>query len=554
MNNNILKNAVKLAFLFFIIAGMVSCNKETQSIGVGLVSGDKFKAGVYSDADMVAWSVKDRSDTINARNFSTVSGGRVFNFVGRYNDPQVGHVDASFATQLLLSGEVPLFGDEIVDSVVLSLPYSPNDLGELYNSIMGDENYFLYGNIEYPMDFRIYQLAESVPTPSTPIEGSDFSQTEIIRYDKDWAIDEIWYRDSDFKINLDTSYVTQIQMDDEGEPITDEDGNTQIDTLQTILPQLRIMWSPEEDAAAGTNYMALWQDLVSSYAGQIMTSNNLRERFKGFYFTSGESTVDPSGTPLMFLNLSNPSIQFTLYYHTSESLAKTLNFSFNNSYTAHNIKIDYDPFVDALLTNPDTVKGADKLFVLPFGGAESVVKILSDEQIQMMRDSNWLINEALLELKIGPISGVEERMKLGEIPQLWLYKYDYRNEFTFPDPNTGGAPSSRVVSYYLPDEYEYIFDTRSKSYLPVSNGDYYQTENRNGIVDKGEDFDEKGVYKFGITAHVNDLVYNDSTNVKLGVRLPFGATEAFPFRSVLNGAQMSLKINYSRQDEGTEDE
>ena len=108
---------LKTVIAIFIIVLVVSCDKDINEIGSGIVGNEHFGMDV-DYKDVVAYS----------QNLGPVQTNNLtINQLGYYNNPVFGKTKASFVTELSLASENPTFIDTpaniVVDSVYLYVPY-----------------------------------------------------------------------------------------------------------------------------------------------------------------------------------------------------------------------------------------------------------------------------------------------------------------------------------------------------------------------------------------------------------------------------------------------
>ncbi|MBN3035480.1 MAG: DUF4270 domain-containing protein [Bacteroidales bacterium] len=119
--------------LILMTTVLLSCDKQPESIGLGLVAGEKYPVELDTTVDITAYSV--RMDSVRSDNMAR-------NLAGSYWDPVFGLTDAGFYAHARLSVNAPDFGESPqLDSVVLTLVY-----------------YGYYGNTETPQTFTIHEL------------------------------------------------------------------------------------------------------------------------------------------------------------------------------------------------------------------------------------------------------------------------------------------------------------------------------------------------------------------------------------------------------------
>ena len=530
-----------------------SCNRDDLTTGTGMLDGYK-PDYEYVKFPIKAWSINDVSlDTLNGRlqeltaysPYDSYSSKSVYNFAlaGAYNDPQVGNINAGFVTQLYGSDKA-LYGDEIIDSIELTINYTPvGDLGDencfagydvsedIYEGIMG-YTYFVYGDISQTVPLRIYRLTETIPDPEIQIEGSEVYDDNPIPLDKDWSYDPTPLISSDFTISFDT-----IKCRVPSDSTEAADGTWTKTYNDSILPRLSIkLKTPDE--------LSFWQGIFNNYYGRIMTYTDLAQNYiNGLYFT----VADGANTPLMMFDMYQTTDDLhqcgmTIYYHNANGTNFTYSMSFNQYYTANNVKIDFLPQVKAALDNPNTTDGENTLYIIPFGGSEVVIELLPSEVIKQMREENWIINEASITFTNKSIVD-----KLGPAAELWLYKYKYRNQFIYYNASLGYPQT--MVQFYTPDYGGYYYNQYTGSYSFSRT----QAYGWNGIVNQNEStssgkFITPSKYKMMVTALLSEMVYNEGLEEinRIGMRLPFGVTERVPYRSVIDASDLQLEIYYTK--------
>ena len=107
-----------LVFLSILIA-VVACRKKENTLGKDLLNSNQYLNGITTDTFYLASSVLIE-DSVITDNVSNV-------VLGQYKDPVFGDFNASFYTQLRITGTNPDFGninEIVVDSMVLGLEYA----------------------------------------------------------------------------------------------------------------------------------------------------------------------------------------------------------------------------------------------------------------------------------------------------------------------------------------------------------------------------------------------------------------------------------------------
>ncbi|MDR2868350.1 MAG: DUF4270 domain-containing protein, partial [Bacteroidales bacterium] len=134
-----MKKIILSAFVLILAIGFFSCNKETNSIGLGLLD-DQLGTDFSDTTTLVAYSEKEDSLlTLQANNL-----------LGVLNDPVFGQTKSSIYTKILLKSTSTNFGTApVIDSLVLTLAYSG-----------------YYGDTTQQIPIRVYRLTD--PISSSP--------------------------------------------------------------------------------------------------------------------------------------------------------------------------------------------------------------------------------------------------------------------------------------------------------------------------------------------------------------------------------------------------
>jgi hypothetical protein len=138
-------------------------------------------------------------------------------------------------------------------------------------------------------------------------------------------------------------------------------------------------------------------------------------------------------------------------------------------------------------SNEDT--GAEKLFLNGGEGTMTIVELFESEaQIEAFRENNWLINEANLSFYVDQDFASE----INEPTRIYLYDLDnnriiadYNFALNFVQDGNENNPATSLSSFSAPLEID---------------------EDGNGIR-----------YKLNVTQHVNNIIENETENVRLGL-------------------------------------
>ena len=281
------------------------------------------------------------------------------------------------------------------------------------------------------------------------------------------------------------------------------------EVTSTLIPSLRVHLYNNPDNQSPPD--AFWEDLIFSLENNEATSSRdgFYNYFRGLYFKAEANDNDEGH--MMQLQLAGAQSNLTIYYTYDQTLtvdgveetspAKgeyVLSFSGNNVAIFDN---DFNPSILQTINDTSTdLEGDDFLYLKGGEGSMAVIELFAEDEFgnteedykNEFRDIDneiitpkRLINEAFLEFY------VEETMSNADIPNR-VYIYDLDN-------------NSVLFDYALDQS---ISTTSSDSKLVH-------------LVPLATETDSDGVehkkYKIRLTDHLNNIVINDSTNVKLGL-------------------------------------
>ena len=481
-NSVLFKSVCFLSLIFMIQA----CDNEFSEIGTGIVGTPNFeiKNGTYP--------VK----TYNKKMTPFQSNGLAENLLGYYYDSVFGSSKVNFVGQLTPKTFTPVFGDEtVLDSVVLTIPYTNTAdtsgeattyaLNSLYGGTEADSiklsifknNYYLRAfnpNADLNATQNYYSngtLAQGELIGTTELEGQ-------LLYSRN-------YRPSSKPIGL--------------KEVNEETGDLEV--TSTIPPSLRIHLFGNPTNSNPT--AIFWKDLILSKEDDeaLSKASNFHEYFRGLYFMVEPNSVENKN--LIQLNFASSGANVTLYYNyqktTTENEESTtaygkyeMNFSgnrvniFENNFNASIIDVIDDTATDS--------EGDDYLYLKGGEGSMAIVELFADQEGNTEEDQKnefreinngivtvkRLINEAYLEFY------VDETQSNSDLPNR-VYLYDLDNNLPMADfflDQTVNASSS---------------DSKFTHLVPLPTGT------------------EQKKYKIRLTEHLNNIIIDDSTNVKLGL-------------------------------------
>lgn len=429
-NVTIFKNiGLGLIFLF----GIISCEKDLEDIAVDLAGEKPFNVG-DTLVDIIAYNVNvDSSRTDN----NDLSNEPLY-LLGVDRDANFGLLKSDLITQLFLPLLGVNFGDNaIIDLVVLDIPYYATRDGDqdAVDPITGDPikddddnpiqapNFQLdsvYGNTSQEFNISVYELGTflNVLDPFDPTKRKSYYS------DRPYQKEDNLFSD-DFKPNRNDTilYVERRFLD--GDPNTIDDIDTIIGSDQN--PSMKFNLDNEF-------FQERFVDHQNS--SDFENNDNFIRYFRGLY-------IEANGTDGALMNLFTKDAKMTIYYTNEEirdeednedlnyngiegeqdvlvKSKQSMNFNFGGVRTGKYVHDYGGSLVENSLLNPDKVNGESKLFIQGASGSQGIIDLFTDESLEILRNKNWLINEANLTIYIDG--------EQSEVPsQLFLYNEDYNS-------------------------------------------------------------------------------------------------------------------------------
>lgn len=259
--------------------------------------------------------------------------------LGQMNDPVFGYTRADLFTQVRLPSNNVLFDNNpICDSVKLFIKF--DDPG-------------MYGPTDDPstLGITIYQMTEAMAS----------------------VVDTFYYSNQSFDYDptplMDTLF-TPVLAD------TLESGELSPDTLELRLPS------------------SVGQYILNGTEDDLLNNTNFSQYFNGLHITSRVSSE------IFYLDMPNSATRMTIYYHNDEldSLSYSLTFN-NNTQRCNRFYHDYSGTSLSAKPVDTTGYGEKEAYVQGLNGMRTAIEIPG---LKDLKDSNLVINQALLELPIVP--------------------------------------------------------------------------------------------------------------------------------------------------------
>ena len=456
------------AIIIFLTGFFIACDKDYVSLDSDIINNDN---AIHFNSDAMKFDVV----TFNKKLDPVQTNNLPINLLGIYNNPLYGATVGNVVTKLTPSSYSPTFGENVVlDSVILTIPYfstslETNEDGDStykLDSVFGtapiklsiyENNYFLR---DYDPNSEIGTAQKYYANGST---GSDIiSPTQL---EGRFLMDTTDFFPSNAEIKLFDS----------------------IGTITRLTPSLRLRMDK-----------AYWQEKILDKEGEpeLSNANNFNNYFRGIYFKAEAIGLEGNAA---LMNFSNTNANITMYYTRDSSSEVGARVSNTYTLTFTDKTVNFLSDLDYQIPTGDETQGDEKLYLKGAQGALAVIDLfngtiqdpdtgLDVSQLEYFKSKKgkWLINEANIVFYVDQttVDGIHEP------DRLYLYNLEE------------GTP---LVDYYSDAE---------NNIAPVNS-----KINHLGRLERVDDeLDGKGIrYKMKITRHINNILLNDSTNVKLGL-------------------------------------
>lgn len=463
-----------------------ACEREYNTIGVDIVDDGA------TNIKKISFDVKAYNRKLSAVRTDGLSGYQLAD----YQHPIYGAQTSSFASQLSLSGGAnPIFGDvsqanenasassqenEVVTAVYLHIPFYSTLASDTINDQSSSPKDYrvdsIFGNRNASFNLKVNEYTKYLRAMDPE---SNFQQAKEYYSNEDpTAFVSTVLFEGDTIINQDEL----LYFDNEDDPDTPDEDESDVPS-ERLAPRLRIPLNKQ-----------FFQDKIIDNEGEsvLLSANNFQEFLRGIYV----SMESPNKDLAMLLDVANGYVEIHYEYadKNSEGDAITSDKTFKLTLAANTSnKVNYlqqDPYPQQI-ANQFNNQDASRLYVQ--GGAGSIVEIdISNgsgdalNELQQAKANGWLINEASLVFYVDE-SAIDQGTSV-TLPKR-IYLYDYQNQRQLIDYTVDLSQNTGVDSTSYA-----IFDGR--------------LDEDNGIGPR---------YKFRITNYINNIIRNDSLNIKLGL-------------------------------------
>jgi hypothetical protein len=547
------KSLIYKIALFVVFFGLVSCDKDFNSMGSDLVDDHHFTLEKYEVQHLNAYS--KATGPVQTNNLP-------INALGIYKDPYFGTTKAQFVSQVELSSGNPTLGFQpVIDSVYLHVPYfstlkSTSDTGEKIYELDSVYGYAETAKFKLHVYENKYFLRDY--DPATDFESAQkyfsnekflvdaYKGTELLNNSTKVAQNE------EFLISNKEIYIYKTNgngeyLNDSGAVLSDQNN-----------PALRVI---KERKLPG-----IWLDLKNSFfqqkildasaSGVLFNNNVFKNYFRGLLFEV--EAITPDQGALAMLDFSSAEIK--IIYKASNVAPTTEAPNPTRSRKVLNLQMGYKSstakrancinFIDhtksadyqAKLASSDEINGDEHLYLKGGNGSVAFLDVFGPDVKKAVNDvmvpepnGNGIPDE-LEELRIN--------MKLNR----WLV--NEANLVFYVDQSALHHQASLSNSKQIEPERIYIFDATNNK--PILD---YNADNSNGTTPKKNkgafgglieretvaepNGNKKGIkYKVRLTEYIRQLIKNENTNYDDNVRLGVAVIEDInsPANAAINPA------------------
>jgi hypothetical protein len=502
----------KSFFSLFLIVLVISCDKDINEIGSGIVGDEHYGMDVaYSNVtayNQILGPVQTNNLNINQ--------------FGYYNSPVFGKTTASFVSQVTMAVENPTFYAPVIDSVYLYVPY-------FSKFVSTDDS----GNNTYTLD----SLKGSGKIKLSVYESTKF--LENLDPTTGFQQPQKYYsnQQSDFDANN-----GGVLLNNDNKSVFD---HTVVDNSQNekfVFSEKQIkFYKKNSDGTPGYTTVSerkapgmllnldkgfFTSKILQAPAGKLYNNNTFKTYFKGLYFKVENAVDSPNQGTLAMMNFTSGVI--TIVYHdkvsatdTAAPVRKTMNL--NLAGNCVNLLNNENTFPGFVTPNPTT--GDRNLFLKGGDGSMAIIDLFDKtDNISYDKTDGHLINSP---------NGVSDELDNLRNPaggkQKWLINEANLTFFINKNAMANAIEPNRIFLYDLTNKRPLVdyYSDYTTSYINTK----YNKQNFGGVLSTeagkivNAKSNERGTfYKVNITNHLRNLikyggkgVTKDSANVRLGL-------------------------------------
>ncbi len=523
-----------LVLIIILIFVSISCERDFENIGTELVTNEQFDSNKVT-FEVIAYNQnleKSRTDNLPV------------NGLGVFKSSKYGTLRASIATQV----GIPLVGVDFgenpsIDKVILDIPYNATKEA---NNDNGTPNFTLneiYGDETQEFQLKIYRLGTYLN------RFDEVDPTQAKKYYSDKVYNKLAeLHSSNFKPNKNDTMLLVTRAD-----FFEDDGVTiDIDTIKAtdLTPSIKFEL---DKTFFETNF-------VNGDEANFESFERFALFFNGLY-------IEATGNEGSYTQLSFSGANMTIYYsndilrdetdtdlnddgdtddtdvpiRTKQKMTFPLIGVLRNSVYERDYNTAIETNIQSALNTPNTVQGEQDLFIQGNAGSMVIVDAFQGMDLTQIRENNWLINEASIELNINqdlseekvptrlflckldenPINGVYENKQILDIITEGEAVYDGNLQIEVTE--TGDDVIIRNIKYRFRIT-DYLSEVLKKD-NPISPSkfaikafnttDIPDTANPEDTIVRNFSFEPKGVTIYGNRYQSTDADYDKRVKLEI---------------------------------------
>lgn len=426
----ILKYVGLFSIVFF---SLISCEKEIENIGVGIVDNGKFSIG-----DFVA-EVGTASENVER----VPANGLPQYLLGVYSDNEFGTLKGSVVSQILTPaiGDSYSYGENAaIDSVLIFIPYQTTQLDDDTDGKPLFEIDSIIGDTDQEFVLSVYELETFLNT----LDPTDPSKQMVYYSDKVFEKSSTPFYSETFKVNPNdtVAYIKRYMPD----------GITVFDT-DTI----------KETSASPSIKLPLSEDMIqeifvdNASGSGFATSDDFIRYFRGFYIEATENTTNESH----LISLSMSTSRMVIYYSNDEDEDTDEDLDGDEITGEENVRVKHSYYFSFGSNKSNVLErdntntqesGPDRLYVQGAAGSIATIDLFEGQDLPELRENEYLITGATLTFFI------DQEASSDIVPEQ-LFIYNYQDNEQILDMLTEGVNTVGAYLEYDDDgnPYKYVF-------------------------------------------------------------------------------------------------
>ncbi len=458
---------LKYSFTLLLLVLFSSCDKDVTELGSNIIGDGDFELSRYLDA-----SVK----TYNQFDQAVQSNNLPINQLGIIDNGDFGTTTSSFVSQVQLSKAYTIPEGAIIDDIELVVPYFSTLKTGTTDAYKLDS---IYGSGKIKLS--IHENGKYLRNLNELLEPQRYYSDEFALFE---SVKKPILLNDNSAASQNTEFQFSALQQEDFEVINDTVSRTK---TAGIFAEKLIKVSPRMKIKLNKTY---FQNGLFANKSVLLNNGIFLEYFRGLFFK-----VENVGIEKALASMNFAAGKITIYYKTAaadvQRKAVVLNL------TGNTVNLFQNTTTTSLPTNTTPVAAGDKLYLKGgagyhsyldmFGTADDKGLVTDRTEIDILKEKNWLINEANLVFTIDELSNTNQ------IPSR-IYIYDAYNKLP-------------IIDFALD---ETASTTKPKTSKVIYGGVYSENKNAGGnIISK--------TYKFRITNHIKNIINNDAKNVRLGI-------------------------------------